>query len=71
MMDVLEPGKKCGDDDCVREMILVEQASPRNGNEDVDVNITEYKNSGKSLMVQDFFEDLTESSSSCPLVTFP
>ncbi|MCI19308.1 hypothetical protein A2U01_0040464 [Trifolium medium] len=56
--------KQCGGGDCGTEMILIEQAPPRNGNEDVDINITECKNSGKFLTVQDFFADLIESSSS-------
>ncbi|WJX85878.1 hypothetical protein P8452_68264 [Trifolium repens] len=54
----------CGGDDCGREMIPNERAPLRNGNEDVEVNITECKNSGKATVVQDFFEDLTVSSSS-------
>ncbi|GAU20188.1 hypothetical protein TSUD_352520 [Trifolium subterraneum] len=50
--------ENCGDDDCCRETIPIED-----GHEDVEVNITECKNSGRAVVVQDFF-DLTESSSS-------
>ncbi|KAK2352519.1 hypothetical protein QL285_090261 [Trifolium repens] len=56
--------ENCGGDDCGREMIPNERAPSRNGNEDVEVNITECKNSGKATVMQDFFEDLTVSSSS-------
>ncbi|CAJ2665048.1 unnamed protein product [Trifolium pratense] len=56
--------EKCGGDDCGRETIPIERVSLCNGNEDVEVNITECKHSGKAVVVQDLFEDLTVSSSS-------
>jgi len=64
-LNVLEPRANGGGDDCAQEMIPIEQTPPCNGDKDVEVNITECKNSGKALMVLDFCEDdVTESSSS-------
>jgi hypothetical protein len=57
--------ENCGGDDCGREMMIpIEQAHMCNENEDVEVNITECKKSGKAMVVEDFFEDLTVSSCS-------
>jgi hypothetical protein len=62
--NVLEPGENGGGDDNDREMIPIEQTPLCNGDKDVEVNITECKNSGKALTVLVFCEDVTESSSS-------
>lgn len=64
-LNVLEPRENGETDDCAREMMSIEQTPLCKGDKDVEVNITECKNSGKALMVLDFGEDdVTESGSS-------
>lgn len=64
-LNVLEPRENGEADDCAREMMSIEQTPLCKGDKDVEVNITECKNSGKALMVLDFGEDdVTESASS-------